>query len=143
MHSLDTIKKLNGEFPPEGDQVVDDPAQPIVGLLDVDETVEAIDRALAAPYDVAGAIIRYETEAVDDVFVIDLFQHLVDTGLAWTLQGSYGRTAMQMIEAGLVTQGRVPFHPSRHAVTRREREFNEARVEPLRKGLCAPSGGAK
>lgn len=36
---------------------------------------------------------------------LQAWQTLVDTGLAWTLQGFFGRTAARMIEAGLLTRG--------------------------------------
>lgn len=47
-------------------------------------------------------LIRYESEGLDDNEAIDFFQHLVDTGLAWSLQGHYGRTAGALIDAGYV-----------------------------------------
>lgn len=57
-------------------------------------------------YDVAGAIIAFESDLMDDADdVITLFQHLVDTGLAWQLQGSYGRLAESMIDNGVITNG--------------------------------------
>jgi hypothetical protein len=33
--------------------------------------------------------------------VVDAWQHLIDTGVAWQLQGSFGRQAAAMIDAGL------------------------------------------
>ena len=36
--------------------------------------------------------------------VIEAWQHLVDTGLAWQMQGSFGRIATAMIEEGVITR---------------------------------------
>lgn len=41
------------------------------------------------------------TEEVTEDVVISAWQHLIDTGLAWSLQGSFGRTAHRLIEAGI------------------------------------------
>jgi hypothetical protein len=54
-------------------------------------------------YDITGDIIAYENGELNDEQVIGLFQYLVDSGLAWTLQGHYGRMAKALIEAGYVT----------------------------------------
>lgn len=56
------------------------------------------------PYDTTGNIIAFEQGELDQEQVIELFQNLVNTGLAWQLQGSYGRTAMALIEAGEISR---------------------------------------
>jgi len=35
--------------------------------------------------------------------VIEAWQHLIDTGVCWKLQGSFGRMASQLIEQGICT----------------------------------------
>ena len=39
-------------------------------------------------------------DGVDNETVVDAYQMLIDTGMAWRLQGFFGRTAAAMIEAG-------------------------------------------
>ncbi len=53
--------------------------------------------------DYVSAIMDYEQGELDEDGIIDLFQFLVDTGMVWSLQGSYGRMAAALIEAGYVT----------------------------------------
>jgi hypothetical protein len=52
-------------------------------------------------------IMRYEDGQMDDDETIEFFQALVDSGAAWSLQGSYGRMAMHLIRAGLVRHARA------------------------------------
>lgn len=47
-------------------------------------------------------IIDYENGELDDEQIIELFQELHDTGLAYQLQGSYGRTAWNMLQNGMI-----------------------------------------
>ena len=54
--------------------------------------------------DMISKIIDFENDTLDEEETIALFQELVDSGLAWQLQGSYGRTAERLIDAGLVTR---------------------------------------
>ena len=49
-------------------------------------------------------IMAYEAGELDDEDIIELFQELVSSGLAWQLQGHYGRTAAALIAAGYVHQ---------------------------------------
>jgi hypothetical protein len=49
------------------------------------------------------AIIKYENGELFQDEIVELFQELVDTGDAWRLQGSYGRMAAALIDAGLVS----------------------------------------
>lgn len=47
-------------------------------------------------------IIDYENGNLTHIEVLSLFQELVNTGMAWELRGSYGRTAMDLLKSGLI-----------------------------------------
>ena len=45
-------------------------------------------------------IMQYENGEMEEDEIIEFYQKLIDNGMAWTLQGHYGRTAMDLIKAG-------------------------------------------
>jgi|PlaIllAssembly_1097288.scaffolds.fasta_scaffold172551_4 hypothetical protein len=57
----------------------------------------------ARTFDVVSFIISYEAGELDSDEVIDGFQHLIDMGIVWQLQGSYQRAAMSLLESDLCT----------------------------------------
>ena len=44
-------------------------------------------------------------ESQNENQVIEAWQHLVDTGIVWSLQGWYGRNAARLIENGVIRPG--------------------------------------
>ena len=58
--------------------------------------------------DIVDMIIQYEHGELNDEAIINLFQRLVNNGMAWSLQGHYSRTAVSLIEQGLIhNMGRI------------------------------------
>jgi hypothetical protein len=53
--------------------------------------------------DLVGQIMDYESGEMGQEEAVSFFQGLINSGMAWTLQGHYGRTATALIEAGYCT----------------------------------------
>ena len=52
--------------------------------------------------------MAYENGELNESQTIELFSNLLRTGMAWQLQGSYGRTAADLINAGVLNaQGEI------------------------------------
>jgi len=49
-------------------------------------------------------IMQFEAGELSDEEMIKGFQTLIDNGMAWSLQGSYGRLATRLIEEGHCTK---------------------------------------
>lgn len=64
------------------------------------ETVQKYEPRFTYPRDLVTAIIAFEQGEMEREDIVDLFQHLIDTGMVWQLQGFYGRTAKDLIEEG-------------------------------------------
>lgn len=55
-------------------------------------------------FDLVGYIMDYESSNIGDKRMLELFSHLIKIGQAWTLQGCYGRTAKQLIDAEYINK---------------------------------------
>jgi len=49
-------------------------------------------------------IIAFENGELDDISTINMFSTLIRTGMAWQLQGFYGRAASALIENNIINQ---------------------------------------
>jgi hypothetical protein len=56
-------------------------------------------------------IVAYEEGELSEEDIVALFQDLIDDGTVWQLQGSYGRTAVALIGAGLCHEKEAPMEP--------------------------------
>lgn len=45
-------------------------------------------------------IVAYEEGELDSTEIVQLFSKLIKSGMAWQLQGMYGRQAMTLINSG-------------------------------------------
>jgi len=55
-------------------------------------------------YDLVGNIIKYEHGELDSIETLKLFSYLINTGLAWQLQGMYGKAAERLINEGIISK---------------------------------------
>lgn len=62
----------------------------------------------SAQFDVTEHIIAYEQGELDRASILKMFSYLVSTGIAWQLQGHYGRVSEALIEEGYISKkGRI------------------------------------
>lgn len=58
----------------------------------------------AEPVDTVGLIMAFEQGDLDNDGILKLFSELIRTGQAWSLQGSYGRAAKNLIDQGYIDE---------------------------------------
>jgi hypothetical protein len=62
--------------------------------------------------DLVEKIAEFEAGELEDLEIFELFQRLINSGLAYRLQGSYGRTAEYLIESGHCHDPQPAEHPA-------------------------------
>lgn len=78
--------------------------------------------------DVIDAVMTWEDDDASEEDRLNAMQRLIDSGVVWSLQGSYGRAANRLIEAGTLRRALDPLirkvlrdHPSTAHVNRGDR----------------------
>lgn len=56
---------------------------------------------------IVSSIIQYESGEMDTTETVEFFAELIKSGMAYNLQGSYGRMANALIERGLISSDGV------------------------------------
>ena len=64
-------------------------------------------------FDQVSFTMAYEAGELEEAEIISGFQELINSGLAWQLQGSYGRMAQSLIDAGHCTRVAPPQSPTK------------------------------
>ncbi len=60
------------------------------------------------PFHLLGYIVAYESGELTEYQVLRLFAYLIKNRMCWSLQGRYGRTAYDLICAGVISNtGRI------------------------------------
>ena len=73
-----------------------------------------------------GLIMEYEAGDLSAEKTLELFSSLIKSGMAWSLQGHYGRTATALIEAGwLSREGEILKHPDSVEASKRTAAIEE------------------
>jgi hypothetical protein len=52
-------------------------------------------------------IMDYENGLLDNEASIAMFQDMINDGSVWSLQGHYGRTAVELIKSGVCTRPKL------------------------------------
>ena len=50
--------------------------------------------------DIVGQLMAFENGELGEAETVSFFQNLIDSGMVWGLQGSYGRMARALIDGG-------------------------------------------
>lgn len=53
---------------------------------------------------IADRLIDFELGLLNEQEILQLFSALIKSGMAWTLQGNYGRTAAYLIKSGIIDE---------------------------------------
>ncbi len=59
-------------------------------------------QCLTSTFNPLRQMVAWEEGQLDHDDTVQLFQHIVNTGIVWCLHGIYGRKAHDLIQAGLV-----------------------------------------
>lgn len=88
-------------------------------------------------------IIAYESGELDDGEIIDLFAELVKSGMAWQLQGSYGRQAKALIDAGIISRRGEILSYGEEASVKHEASIDKQTEDVIKKLLAKYFGAVK